>query len=170
MKLEIRVGVDFKKLANEMPKIIDEQLAISAKQSAEKTKEAINSGSFESLTKNTMYIRKEGLSPNSGYKSTLSSKPLIHTGSLEKSIQAEGNVLKFNGYGGVHLDDGVIARNGFTNYMYAKHQRNLSGARRPKRDFLRTKPTDEEMKNNQKKFINKAKKALRRKTPLVLKS
>ena len=166
MRLEIRVGVDFGKLAQELPKIMTKSLSQIARVSADRAKESIDSGKFEPISDATRYIRKKGYSPASGNTATSSTKPLVHTGNLRRSIKQVEGGIQMAAYGKHHLESGRTEPNSFTKSF------NFAGKPRPARNFLSAvlKPSKKEISEWQKMMMDSIRKALRRKSPLVLKT
>ena len=149
MKLEIRVGIDFGKLANEMPKIIDKVLEEAIDGSVEASRAKIDEGKFEPLKDSTLELRSKGTKHR---PKTSSTKPLIHTGELYRSIRKEKNRLKMKGYGGLQHE-------GFTTHPSSMIP-NIDVSARP---FISIgKASTENM-------IKSMRKALNLKSPLVLK-
>tara|TARA_R100000654_G_scaffold35468_2_gene60920 strand:- start:1293 stop:1718 length:426 start_codon:yes stop_codon:yes gene_type:complete len=139
MKLKISVAVDFNKLANEMPKIIEKTTQRYARSAERGSKEAINKGVKPKLKESTIARRKR--------KKTGGSKPLFETGSLFRSIKGTSEGLTLNEYGFFH------------------HTGNLKPGT-PQRQFITTSKKDiMPIFDKFKKDVNQA---LRRKTPLVL--
>ncbi len=166
MKLEIRVGVDFGKLANEMPKILENHTSRIAVSSAERAKNAIDSGKFAPLKDSTREIREKGQSPASDRTATNSFKPLVHTGRLRDSIKPTKDGLSMKGYGAVHLEDGKTANSSFARRF------NMVGTRRVARNFLDQAIIlgDKDTTKLTKTLIKKMRNALNLKSPLVLKT
>lgn len=145
MQLEIKVGVDFGKLANEMPKIIDKTLEDAVEGSVEASRNKIDEGLQPTLKKSTREIRtKRGQSTD---------KPLYASGALYKSIRKDKNRLKMKGYGGLH-EEGFI-----TDSKSMIPNKNV-----PARPFISIGKISTE------KMIKEMRKALNLKSPLVLKT
>ena len=99
MKLKILVGVDFGKLANEMPKIIEKTTQRYARSAEKGSKEAIDRGVTPELEESTISRRKRN--------KTGGSKPLFETGALYRSIKGTAEGLTLNEYGYFHhIGDG----------------------------------------------------------------
>lgn len=99
MELKIKVNFDFRKLANQMPKIIREYKTEYAKGTEEGSKSNIDKGLKPSLKKSTREIRK--------LRGVSGAKPLKASGDLYNSIKSNSSQLKFLEYGQYH-------REGFT--------------------------------------------------------
>ena len=166
MKLEIKVGVDFGKLADELPKLIENHVSRIAVSSAERAKNAIDSGKFTPLADSTREIREKGQSPASGRTATNSFKPLVHTGRLRNSIKGTKDGIEMLEYGKHHLKDGKTENSKFAEKF------NMVGTHRAARNFLdqAIKLGEKDTTKLTKTLIKKMKKALNLKTPLVLKS
>jgi len=162
MQLKIKARVDFGKLALTMPSLIDNYLTRVAVSSSGRAKEAIDSGNFTPLAQSTREIREKGQSPASGRTKTSSAKPLVHTGSLRKSIKAKGKSMEMLSYGIHHLTSGKTANSRFAKAF------NMSGKNRPARDFLSLsmKLGSKDATKLTKNFFKAIRKALHKKTPL----
>ena len=133
MKLQIKTTFDFGKLANRIEGIMNKHAERTGRVSVQGIKDAIDSGKFEPISEATRYVRKQGLSPNSGMTATPSTKPLVHTGKLRRSIKWVSRGMKgiaMEEYGLHHLKAGKIKKNKFTKSM------NFAGKTRPERDFV----------------------------------
>ena len=156
MKLKISVGVDFGKLANEMPKILEKFIENNTKQSAAATKATIDKG-LKPLKKSTQEIRQiRGESGN---------KPLKASGALYKSIKSSKKGLQMLRYGTYH-QDGFVPKKIPTpvkkNKVYfVNNKKNIAVPARPFITLGVSKQSTSEMKKSMQK-------ALSRKTPLVL--
>jgi phage gpG-like protein len=150
MKLEIKVGVDFGKLASVMPKIIDEALKDVIDGSVEASRAKIDEGKFKPLKDSTLELRRRGTKHR---PKTSSTKPLIHTGELYNSIRKDKKNLKMKGYGGLH-EEGFIT----------DPQSMIPNKKVPARPFISIgKASTENM-------IKSMRKSLTLKSPLVLKT
>tara|TARA_R110000744_G_C19349486_1_gene560261 strand:- start:14 stop:439 length:426 start_codon:yes stop_codon:yes gene_type:complete len=96
MKLEIRVGVDFGKLARDMPKIINKHLQRVSRSAEEGSKANIESGLSPKLKTSTIERRKR--------RGTGGTKPLFETGGLYRSIKGTSEGLQMFEYGKFHHD------------------------------------------------------------------
>ena len=104
MKLEIRVGVNFNKLASDMPKLIDGFLSSSKEETVKVSKDYIKSGKVNpDIFDSTKARRKRRGNPQS--------PPMYETGALHDSIKPTDGGIEFKGYGIVHqTGDGVTQR------------------------------------------------------------
>jgi len=104
MKLEIRVGVDFGKLASDIPNLIDGFLSSSKEETAKVSKDYIKSGKVNpDILPVTKARRKRRGNPES--------PPMYETGALHDSIKPTDGGIEFKGYGIVHqTGDGVTQR------------------------------------------------------------
>ena len=133
MKLQIRTTFDFGKLASKIEGIMDKHADRTGRVSVQGIKDAIDGGKFDAISDATRYVRKEGLSPNSGMTATSSTKPLVHTGKLRRRIKWVSRGQKgiaMEDYGAYHLKERKIKKNPFTKSM------NFAGKTRPARDFV----------------------------------
>ena len=133
MKLQIRTTFDFGKLAGKIEGIMNKHAERTGRVSVQGIKDAIDGGKFDAISEATRYVRKHGLSPNSGMTATSSTKPLVHTGKLRRSIKwvSRGQKgISMEDYGVYHLKDRKIKKNKFTKSM------NFAGKTRPERDFV----------------------------------
>ena len=130
MKLEMKVNFDFGKLADDLPKLLDNYAHRVSISSADRAKEAIDSGKFTPLADSTREIREKGQSPASGRTATNSFKPFVHTGRLRNSIKGTKDGIEMLEYGKHHLKDGKTANSKFAKKF------NMSGKKRPARNFL----------------------------------
>ena len=133
MKLQIRTTFDFGKLAGKIEGIMNKHADRTGRVSVQGIKDAIDGGKFDAISDATRYVRKEGLSPNSGMTATSSTKPLVHTGKLRRSIKWVSRGQKgiaMEDYGAYHLKERKIKKNPFTTSM------NFAGKTRPARDFV----------------------------------
>ena len=133
MKLQIRTTFDFGKLASKIEGIMNKHAERTGRVSVQGIKDAIDGGKFEPISDATRYVRKQGLSPNSGMTATPSTKPLVHTGNLRRSIKWVSRGQKgiaMEDYGAYHLKERKIKKNKFTKSM------NFAGKTRPARDFV----------------------------------
>ena len=147
---------------------------------ADRIRNNIKNGSFAPLSETTIFIRQRGLSPNSGYTKSASSKPLIHTGNLLNSIKETETGVSMAHYGKYHLESQTIAPNGFTNWFYKRYRQDksykrgtrLDGRNVPKRDFLEnikkkggggggtTDNTEEEIRKHLEKVVGQIAKSM----------
>ncbi len=139
MKLKISVGVDFGKLANEMPEIIEKSMQRYARNAEQGSKEAIDKGVKPKLKESTIARRKQ--------RGTGGSKPLFETGTLYRSIKGSSEGLTLMKYGWNH------------------HTGNLR-SHTPQRKFITI--SKKSIMPVFDKFKKDVRLALRRKTPLVL--
>ena len=137
MKLQIRTTFDFGKLASKIQGIMDKHADRTGRVSVQGIKDAIDRGVMtedgKGISDATRYVRKHGLSPNSGMTATSSTKPLVHTGKLRRSIKWVSRGQKgiaMEDYGAYHLKERKIKKNKFTTSM------NFAGKTRPARDFV----------------------------------
>ena len=133
MKLQIKTTFDFGKLAGKIEGIMNKHAERTGRVSLQGIKDAIDGGKFDAISDATRYVRKEGLSPNSGMTATSSTKPLVHTGKLRRSIKwvSRGQKgISMEDYGVYHLKERKIKKNKFTKSM------NFAGKTRPARDFV----------------------------------
>ena len=133
MKLQIKTTFDFGKLASKIEGIMNKHAERTGRVSVQGIKDAIDGGKFDAISDATRYVRKEGLSPNSGMTATSSTKPLVHTGKLRRSIKWVSRGQKgiaMEDYGAYHLKERKIKKNKFTKSM------NFAGKTRPARDFV----------------------------------
>ena len=162
MKLKTTVNFDFGKLANKLPKLIEDHTHRVAVSSADRAKEAIDSGKFEPLKDSTVEIRAKGQSPSSGMTKTSSIKPLVHTGRLRDSIKATKDGLEMLAYGQAHYQGGKTSNNKFTK------QFNMVGKNRPARNFLNQgmKLARNDISKLTKTLVKKIKQAMHLSTPI----
>ena len=133
MKLKIRTTFSFDKLGRNIEKIMQKHAERAGRVSVQGIKDAIDSGKFEPISEATKYVRKEGLSPNANFTKTSSTKPLVHTGKLRRSIKWVSRGLKgiaAEEYGLYHLKERKIKSYNFTKRM------NFAGKTRPARNFV----------------------------------
>jgi phage gpG-like protein len=147
MKLKISVGVDFGKLANEMPKLIETTLLDYAQDSAKGSKENIDKGVKPPLGQVTKDIRKGRTQPTS--------PPLKATGALYNSIKATNKGVEMLRYGILHEEGFMTASKSMIPNKQVKARPFIS-------------PTKNGFKKIIDNFYKKSKEKLRRKTPLVL--
>ncbi len=113
MKLEIRVGVDFEKLANDVPKLLDGFLKGSIDETVKESKNFIRSGRVTpDILPQTKARRKRSGNPES--------PPLYETGKLHNSIEGTKDGIMFNGYGIVHQRGIDIQQRQFLAFSQAK--------------------------------------------------
>jgi len=94
MKLKTTVNFDFGKLADTMPKIIEQHMQRIARSAATGSKEAIDKGVSPKLENSTIAKRKrDGIS---------GTKPLYRTGNLHRSIKGTSEGLEMLEYGVWH--------------------------------------------------------------------
>jgi hypothetical protein len=141
MKLEIRVGVNFNKLASDMPKLIDKFVSDSfVGTSVKLSKEFIKSGKVKpKLKQSTIDIRKRGKYGGS--------TPLYESGALHDSLKKTKDGMEMVGYAPAH------------------HSGHETG-HFPPRPFI----VIPKLKDIQKTLIESMKTSLHRKSPLVLKT
>ena len=142
MKLQIKTTFDFGKLASKIEGIMNKHADRTGRVSVQGIKDAIDKGVMtkspvtgggRGISEATRYVRKHGLSPNSGMTATSSTKPLVHTGKLRRSIKwvSRGQKgISMEDYGVYHLKERKIKKNKFTKSM------NFAGKTRPARDFV----------------------------------
>ena len=111
VKLKVRSNFSFTKLAKEMPGILEKYASTTGQGSAKNIKTSLEKGSYQSLEKSTIDIRRRGRSPSAGFMKTNSTKPLIHTGSLRNSIRVDKDGIKMKHYG-KYQNDGFITHPG----------------------------------------------------------
>jgi phage gpG-like protein len=147
MKLKISVAVDFNKLANEMPKLIETTLLDYAKDSAKGSRENIDKGLKPPLGKVTKEIRESRTQPIS--------PPLKATGALYNSIKATNKGVQMLSYGFLHEKGFITAPKSM-----------IPNKKVDARPFISA--TKDGFKKIIDNFYRRSKQALRRKTPLVL--
>ena len=133
MKLLVKTTFDFGKLAGEIKGIMEKHADRTGRVSVQGIKNAIDGGKFDAISEATRYVRKKGLSPASGMAATSSTKPLVHTGKLRRSIKWVSRGVKGiagEDYGLYHLKERKIKKNKFSTKM------NFAGKTRPARDFV----------------------------------
>ena len=133
VKLQVKTTFSFSKLANNIEKIMEKHVERTGRVSVQGIKDAIDGGKFEKISEATRYVRKQGLSPASGMTATSSTKPLVHTGKLRRSIKWVARGVKGiagEDYGLYHLKERKIKKNKFSTRM------NFAGKTRPARDFV----------------------------------
>lgn len=157
MELEVRIGVDFGKLASKMPKLMEQHVSKVAKRAAERAVEVIDSGKLTPIKDSTRDLRSRTIGNR---PSTSSLKPLVHTGNLRNSIKQVGNRVRMAGYGAIHLQAHRTAGNSMIPNKHVPARNFLSQA-------IKLGRTD--TSKLFKVFIKSMKKALIRKPPLVLK-
>ena len=164
VKLQISTTFDFGKLLDKMPKILEKFVANKGKASAGGIKTALQTGSYEPLSDTTIDIRKRGVSPNAGYIATGSTKPLIHTGELLRSIIAKKDGVEMNKYG-VYQNEGFTTKhNAFTGRYFKETGKQIANQKVPARPFIdkgllmETKESENALKN----FARSLKKALKK--------
>ena len=141
MKLEIRVGVNFNKLASDIPKLTDKFVSDSLVGTSVKlSKEFIKSGKVKpKLKQSTIDRRKRGKYGGS--------TPLYESGALHNSLKKTKDGMEMVGYAPVH------------------HSGHETGHFPPRPFIIIPK-----LKDIQKTFIDSIKNSLYRKSPLVLKT
>ena len=146
MKLEIRVGVDFGKLASDMPKLIDKFVSDSfVGTSVELSKEFIKSGKVKpKLKQSTIDRRKRGRRKRGKYGG---STPLYESGALHDSLKKTKDGMEMVGYAPAH------------------HSGHETG-HFPPRPFI----VIPKLEDIQKTFTDSIRESLYRKSPLVLKT
>ena len=144
MKLEIRVGVDFGKLASDMSKLIDSFISDSLIGTSIKlTKDNIKSGGVTPpLLQSTIDRRKRG---KTGTRHG-GNRPLYDSGDLHDSLKKSKNGIDMVKYAPIH-HEGIPARMSARPFLII-----------PKLDTI------------QKTLIESMKTSLHRKSPLVLKT
>ena len=136
VKLQVRTTFDFGKLANNIEKILEKYTANFGKASATGIKTALETGSYEALSDTTIDIRKRGVSPNSGFVATGSTKPLIHTGELLRSIKPKKDGVEMFKFG-VYQNAGFTTKhNAFTGTYYKETGKQIANQRVPARPFI----------------------------------
>ena len=141
MKLEIRVGVDFGKLASDMPKLIDKFVSDSfVGTSVELSKDFIKSGKVKpKLKQSTIDRRKRGKYGGS--------TPLYESGALHNSLKKTKDGMEMTEYAPIH-------HSGHPNGHF------------PARPFI----VIPKLEDIQKTFTDSIRESLYRKSPLVLKT
>ena len=141
MKLEIKVGVDFGKLASDMPKLIDKFVSDSfVGTSVELSKDFIKSGKVKpKLKQSTIDRRKRGEYGGS--------TPLYESGALHDSLKKTKDGMEMVGYAPAH------------------HSGHKTG-HFPPRPFI----VIPKLEDIQKTFTDSIMESLYRKSPLVLKT
>ena len=164
MKLQIKTTFDFGKLASRIEKIVENVTAGYGKSAVVGIKTSLETGSFEPLSKTTIDIREQGVSPNSGYLATGSTKPLIHTGRLRDSIKAKKGGVEMLKYG-IYQNEGYTTKhNAFTGRYFKETGVQLANQKVPARPFIdrgvimKTKENEEVFKN----FTKALKRALKK--------
>jgi hypothetical protein len=142
MKLKISVGVDFGKLADEMPKLIDETLTAYAEDTEQGSKDKIDRGVRPKLADATKKKRRSQGNP--------SNKVLFDKGNLYKSIKGDKRGLTLLEYG----------------WRHHKNEGQYTLKNSVTRPFI--EPTKDGFKKILDNFYKKSKEKLKRKTPLVL--
>ena len=166
MKLQLKVETtfSFEKLANRIEKIIKDMATNFGKGSAAGIKKALETGSYVPLSKTTIDIRKRGISPNAGGVATGSTKPLIHTGDLLRSIKAKKSGIEMFKYG-VYQNAGFKTKhNAFTANYFKETGIQIANQKVPARPFI-DKGIFMPSKENEeafKKFSRDIKKALKK--------
>ena len=133
-----------------MPKIIDKTLEDAVEGSVEASRAKIDESKFEPLKDSTLELRRKGTKHR---PKTSSTKPLIHTGELYRSIRKQKNLLKMKGYGGLHQEGFVTNQNSM-----------IPNKKVPARPFI------EIGKASTENMIKSMRKALNLQSPLVLKT
>ena len=112
MKLQIRTTFDFGKLAKKMPDILKHFGNIGAKALAKDARRMIQDGKLKSVTKGTMWVAKEKLSPKRPYpRKGTKQQALLHTGSALASIKAIDDEVHAAGYLRHHMSEYKIVEN-----------------------------------------------------------
>jgi len=114
MKLEVKVNFDFNKLANDMPKLMDEFLMTSKEETVKVSKEFIRSGSvtpaLEKSTERSRRARGNPISP-----------PLYEYHTLHDSIKATKEGIEMIRYGlAHHVGYGKLKERKFIQFQLAK--------------------------------------------------
>ena len=145
MKLEIKVGVDFGKLASDMPKLIDKFVSDSfVGTSVELSKDFIKSGKVKpKLKQSTIDRRKRG---KTGTRHG-GNRPLYDSGALHDSLKKTKDGMEMVGYAPAH------------------HSGHKTG-HFPPRPFI----VIPKLEDIQKTFTDSIMESLYRKSPLVLKT
>lgn len=100
MKLKTTVNFDFGKLADNLDNLLENYAHRVSVSSADRAKEAIDSGKFEPLAESTREIREKGTK----YRpKTSSMKPLVHTGAFRDSIKGTKDGVEMLAYGAKHI-------------------------------------------------------------------
>ena len=164
MKLQIKTTFDFGKLAGKIEKIMENYSTNYGKASVVGIKQAIETGKYEPLSDTTIDIRKKGISPNSGFIATGSTKPLIHTSRLRDSIKYKKGGISGWDYG-IYQNAGFKTKhNAFTGRYFKETGKQLANQRVPARPFIdkgiaiKTKESEEAFK----KFTNALKRSLKK--------
>lgn len=100
MKLEMTVNFDFGKLADNLDNLLGNYAHRVSVSSADRAKEAIDSGKFEPLAESTREIRVKGTKHR---PKTNSFKPLVHTGAFRDSIKGTKDGVEMLSYGAKHI-------------------------------------------------------------------
>ena len=164
MKLQVKTTFDFGKLSGKIEKIIENYSTNYGKASAVGIKQAIETGTYKKLSETTIDIRKRGISPNAGEIATGSTKPLIHTGELLRSIKPKKDGVELFKYGLYQNEGYTTAHNAFTGAYYKETGKQLAKQKVPARPFIdkgilmKTKENEEAFK----KFSRAIKRALKK--------
>ena len=153
MKLQIKTTFDFGKLAKKMPDILKHFGNIGAKALAKDARSMIQDGKLKSVTKGTMWVAKEKLSPKRPFpRKGTKQQALLHTGSALASIKAIDDEVHAAGYLRYHMSEYTIASNKWTK----KYAPKAIGKTVPERNPFFTskggfrKPVNERMKAHKK--------------------
>ena len=112
MKLQIKTTFDFGKLAKKMPDILKHFGNVGAKALAKDARSMIQDGKLKSVTKGTMWIAKEKLSPKRPFpRKGTKQQALLHTGSALASIKAIDDEVHAAGYLRYHMSEYEIVEN-----------------------------------------------------------
>jgi hypothetical protein len=153
VKLQIKTTFDFGKLSGKIEKIIENLTANIGKASSVGIKQAIESGTYKKLSDTTIDIRKRGISPNAGGIATGSTKPLIHTGELLRSIKPKKGGVELFKYGLYQNAGYTTSNNAFTMAYFKETGKQLANKKVPARPFIdrgllmKTKENKEAFKN-----------------------
>lgn len=135
---KIDVSFDFGKLLRNLSNVFKQDLIPRKLELAKFAKETIKGGKLRKLKKSTLDIRKNGLTRAYGKsKPTDSTKPLIHTGNMLKSIKVTKDGIKYTGYGtkknpNVHMTTHIVPKNDWSDKF------NTVGKKVVARNFLFT--------------------------------
>tara|TARA_R100000742_G_C4258034_1_gene75889 strand:- start:494 stop:1006 length:513 start_codon:yes stop_codon:yes gene_type:complete len=116
---KIEINFSFGKLLKNLDKVLEENMMDRKEIFAQGMKENIQKKKFKPISKTTKRIREKGLSghvKSNNFKTT-SSKPLIHTSKLLKSIKPVQDGVSMLEYGKYHLEYQQIRPNKWTEAM-----------------------------------------------------
>jgi len=115
IKTRATSNFSFRKLLDALDDVVDDYFDDSYEELAESARNAIkNSTGLRKLTKGTIEIRKKGLSKKGFGMKTTSTKPLLHTGNLLRSIKATKKGVQMADYGRHHMEGFEIVENAWT--------------------------------------------------------